>query len=771
MQRIFGVLAVTATCSLAVVPAAPAGQAQARDVHRAMAADTGSGAIEAGAGAITVGQQSSCDFSELQSALDEAAGEYPDTVRIRVNRNVEIADPPLVVRGANVDLEGGYSDCESDTRIGTTNLSARGETRVFVVAEALTDPSRRSRLTLRHIQVLDGRAFNGAGIQVSGDSEVYLQDSNVIGNSATLRGGGIEVLEGSALEISGPSMISGNDAGRLDRSGQGGGVYCSGGGSRVVVGAGVEIGSNQAVGDGADPARGGGVFVADACSFTMIGDAAVNLNRADEGGGGYLDGATGALLMGSDATGSLAVPHFENNRVAGSGGALSLLNGTLMSAQRAGFVGNGFLLDAEPTGGGTLHLESGSRFTTSVIEGVPSDCPQGPACSRFTGNRADGVPMIMVDDDSTLRLRGMLIAENGGPGASLVTVGGSRVTVALQNNFVVRNPVGHVLDGIADGANISLVHNTIADTPGLQAVMFIEDDLEGFSLAFSKNLVMEEGVPVFAGSGQFFNETWECHVGPTFQTPPFDSQTLIGDADFADPVNLDYHLAPKSEAIDRCDGSLFEQSSDIDGEFRPVDHVAIAGDLYTDAGADEVQGPVAQRRLIVNVDGPGTVLGSINVRAGLECRETCEVGFDSLSLVDLEAVPDPGFGVVWEDCPFPDDEVFCHVFMDGDQSATVRFPPLHDLSVRVVGPGQVFGGEGSVPIECPGDNCKDQVVGGETALLVAIPDKESVFTGWQGDCAFAGNDPVCELTVNQPVEIEAHFFSPVIFRDDFETPR
>lgn len=720
----------------------------------------------AAAGSIlTVGDDPSCDFDDLQDALDQAATAYPETVFIEINHDVEIVDPPLVVRGANVRIEGGYFGCGSGLRAGSTDLSARGENRAFVVARALVEPRNPSRLTLRHIQVLDGRAFSGAGIQISGGSEVYLQDSNVIGNSARLRGGGVEVLEGSILELFGTSIISANEAGRLDRSGQGGGVYCSGDPARIALTSGVELSGNQVFNAGPGLSRGGGFFIEDGCNISMFGDAAVNLNRADEGGGGYLDDAVATLHTVTDEEGVLATPRFEGNQVRKTGGALVLVNNSILSAKRAAFVGNGLTLDATPTGASTIHLQDGSEFKTSVIPGVPSDCPDGPACSQFTHNDADDLPMILLGHLSKARLRGMLIADNGGESASLIRIDDFRATVELGNSFVAQNAVDHLVDGMVADGSVDIIQNTVADNAGLASIISVDDNRDGFFLTVSNNLLMQDA-PFLTGQGRFSNETWECHVGVAAQSEPFDRERLISDAGFVDAADLDYRLGPGSEAVDRCGDPQDSYGADIDGRPRPVDHAEVPGFLFVDAGAQEVQAPSAQRTLTVNIEGSGTVTDIEITRAGVDCRETCQVALDALEDVLLLATPDPGFGAVWEDCPLVVDQDACSIFMDQDRSVAVRFAPLHELTLGVFGPGRITSPALHSPINCNTESCSFQVLEGESIRFTALPDPGAIFVEWQGACAGAAQD--CALTLDQPARAEAHFAEVPVFRDRFE---
>lgn len=294
------------------------------------------------------------------------------------------------------------------------------------------------------------------------------------------------------------------------------------------------------------------------------------------------------------------MPGFEGNRVTESGGALALAENSILELNRAAFINNGAASDVSGVKGGALYLTRGSRVTwvDDPEASVPPDCPSGPLCPRFVGNRASGGTLAHVEFGGELSLKNTLVVENNGPTTALVRLIGGGPRVNFVNNFLVRNAVSHILSGSTVDGVVGFNHNTIADNPGLESVVHLDGNLENGILSFVNNLVMAGDAPVFSGSGQFAGEIWECHVGSTEQAEPFDRQLIINNPDFADPENLDYHLGSDSGAIDVCGDPDFSDNIDIDGEPRVVDHPSRKGDLHADAGADEVQVPVERPDIV-----------------------------------------------------------------------------------------------------------------------------------------------------------------------------
>jgi List-Bact-rpt repeat protein len=75
----------------------------------------------------------------------------------------------------------------------------------------------------------------------------------------------------------------------------------------------------------------------------------------------------------------------------------------------------------------------------------------------------------------------------------------------------------------------------------------------------------------------------------------------------------------------------------------------------------------------------------------------------------------------------------------------------HALLIRISGAGTVQGA--SPPVSCRND-CRQDIEGGGTVLLIATADAGNSFAGWQGDCS---GTAACSLTMNADHQVTATF--------------
>jgi len=130
--------------------------------------------------------------------------------------------------------------------------------------------------------------------------------------------------------------------------------------------------------------------------------------------------------------------------------------------------------------------------------------------------------------------------------------------------------------------------------------------------------------------------------------------------------------------------------------------------------------------------GSGTVV-SVNY-GGINCGSDCSENYDSGSLVEVDAIPDPGSQFAgWSGNTDCSDGI---VVMDVNKTCVATFdllpPGQHSLTVNKQGDG--FGTVTSTPtgINC-GSDCTGVYNENTQVTLTPVPDAGSIFVSWGGD--------------------------------------
>lgn len=140
--------------------------------------------------------------------------------------------------------------------------------------------------------------------------------------------------------------------------------------------------------------------------------------------------------------------------------------------------------------------------------------------------------------------------------------------------------------------------------------------------------------------------------------------------------------------------------------------------------------------------------------AGIDCPSTCEGLFDSGAVVQLNAIPAPGFAFDgWGGSCSGDGA--CQITMDQDRATVANFVALNTLTVTVNGSGSVS----SIPagIDCPASACSAGFLPAEKVTLQAQPAPGANFLGWTGDCIGSG---ACVIAMDQARQVTASFEEP-----------
>lgn len=160
----------------------------------------------------------------------------------------------------------------------------------------------------------------------------------------------------------------------------------------------------------------------------------------------------------------------------------------------------------------------------------------------------------------------------------------------------------------------------------------------------------------------------------------------------------------------------------------------------------------------LTVNKAGTGAGNVSSSpAGIDCGASCSADFVENEMVTLTASAAPSSNFVgWSgDCTGA--QLDCMVTMDQARTVTADFDGVaYPVTVTLMGNGS--GTVVSTPsgIDC-GSVCSATYGPGTNLTLTATPDAANQFAGWGGDCAAAGTNPTCMLTVDGPADVNAQF--------------
>jgi hypothetical protein len=163
---------------------------------------------------------------------------------------------------------------------------------------------------------------------------------------------------------------------------------------------------------------------------------------------------------------------------------------------------------------------------------------------------------------------------------------------------------------------------------------------------------------------------------------------------------------------------------------------------------------------VLTVSKAGGGLGSVadGPEGDISCGATCSDSYPLDTVVTLAATPTApsGFGGWSGDCTGTAE---CQVTMSAPRAVTATFDPGLAVTVTGSGTGSVADTTPGGTIACPGD-CDEVYSTGAAVTLEATPAVGSLFGGWSGDCAAAGSDPTCNLTLSANRSATATFSTP-----------
>jgi len=212
--------------------------------------------------------------------------------------NTQVLNGTSTSKGGGVRVFGGTLKLYTDSRIaGNQVTGSGGGVRADSSFVYLYDNS-----SIGDTGTVNESSSLGGGLYLTG-SELYMYDNSRILNGRAVDGGGIYATGDSLVQVEDTASIGAGAAGSDNTaSGNGGGVYLTGTGSRLTMLSGTELNYGSAGGNG------GGAYLTNGARFSAT-YADIYRNSAHNGGGIYVAGADGNLLVVGILAGNISANH------------------------------------------------------------------------------------------------------------------------------------------------------------------------------------------------------------------------------------------------------------------------------------------------------------------------------------------------------------------------------------------------------------------------------------------------------------------------------
>ena len=530
-----------------------------------------------------------CNFTSLDAALATAASgdtivldggqTYASEHAVINNKSISIAAWPCqaVIGGVtNAITANAQVTVSGDTHATSAVFTISGSSVVTLTDLKITgngnsndgggiEHTGTGTLTLNNVLVTATTARNGGGVDVSGTGNLVIgNDTQIIGNTASIAGGGIRFASTGTLTAAGTgNLIANNHA----PNSFGGGLYVLGGSATITASG---IGS-QPLFYLNDAYSGGGIAVRSTATYpgsVELGDVGtapivIDNNSASRlGGGVYLES-------------------YDDN-VSPTGAFFSALNAQL--TRNSAFDGAAAYVDC-PNGATSCTVPSSSfGFSTDGCSGI--------GCSLVQTNTAtspNGSVFTIKNAAASFGNARM----TGNSGAYLLAAS-SGATVQLQETLITGNSTTQALLSATTGA-LELAQCTLADN-AVGATHLIGVQNATFELL---NSVVDTDVSTLSQTGGA--QTVHDVVATNIDGLPTANDVLLADPAFINPAQGDYRLRVTSDGVSFIVSPAVDFSAqgydtaDIDGRTRPAD-VAGATNRFGayDLGVYEMQ-PITDR--------------------------------------------------------------------------------------------------------------------------------------------------------------------------------
>ena len=532
-----------------------------------------------GATHVSVGDDNACDYSSIQSAIDNGVS---DVIRIASNKNYFES---LFIQNDSKTLVGGYADCTM-AGLNITDLS-----QAFITSNGSDSALRIEAIieqdidvTLRNLVMANGGAGVSVSAQHGGHADVLLDNLRLFNNDNS----GLAVSNfnlGSALVHVKDSLIDFNEES---------GINCFGDGLKVRVGGDTVIADN-------DGNNGGGIHVSDQCQADIFSPSIIRDNVAMSSGGGVyaIDTTVSIQSLGESCDNGVCFGEPEHpvtitgNQAFSGGGVYASLSSTTVG------IYNALITDNQASQGGGVAAADGAVMQLVGYQSPGTTCWSPGACLQINDNQAEGGGAIRVNGEAEVVLQAARISGNTAHNGVAMHLTGDAV-MTVRNTVVADN--GQSGAGTYADSNLLYLHNTgdqhvvdltvdgvsIADNHITTAVI---RNSNGGHIDVLTSMVFDQQA-VYSDTGAGASSQFECVIA--HENMSFSAGGTVSVVDrqiqpvFVNPDMLNYRLRVDSPAIDYCYDASGNNGSDMDYDDRGVDDPEV-GNLHGsfDVGADE----------------------------------------------------------------------------------------------------------------------------------------------------------------------------------------
>lgn len=563
---------------------------------------------------VTVGTDAGCNYSpaQFQTAIDNHS-------EIRVTRQQTLA--PFQIIDKTITILGGYEDCndaELDAqRFLNTEVNGGNSETVVILETTNGNGHARQTIIMDGLTITEGRTSTGylaGGVNIFGNLDVSIIDSDINYNTADTHGGGIYISGGLGAillldsthiqdnnSIVGAGMAASNGAViTMDRgsirsnnaSGNGGGVTLSSQSQLIINDASVSSNQSALYGGGIycsdsslnmdltsrlannDSQSGGGIFATSNCNVHIESGTTSNnpnnsigvkANYADYAGGGmYIENSTAVLKGTPDNYVNIYSNWTDENNINAHGGAIYARGATTTV-----IIINPSITGNDSAFGSAIASTAGAKVK---IMRTPGDCFADEECSLIYDNQSTS-GTLFTDDCGTIDVFQTTIRDNISTLASVAHLKGDdseSCVNTMEGNVIYNNQdefdESDSLFFLDNKSTLDFAFNTLTDNLALSVFFQSNTDSSSQTLRVNNSILWNAPSSLFLEITNTNSYSGNCFIVHDNQNLPagFGALTPVTNPGFINAANNDYLIDFDSAAIDMCDTGLYQpQHHDI----------------------------------------------------------------------------------------------------------------------------------------------------------------------------------------------------------------